>query len=745
MAISAECPQGHNLRVKDDFAGKKVRCPKCQAVVQVGQKPDSRSRLQESEEPDSDSFQATAISGSRLPAPPRRSQRTKKSSQPEHGSAWKVPLLVGAGVLVVAGLVTGGIVFARKSVPTSDSTATDSLRARPVSAAESSPFETKKARSASSPKPEAAKPLVHTVSLVRASSAPVNVATDVASKPVPTAQVVTKQAEPAVLKGVFVWDTVEPGRPRGDGGTGAQEGWERIASKQGKSHRFRGDCVIENENVLLRTSRDQRYQALLTAKAGVGERATVPISLFGHGAKPVGPLSINVASLSGDSATIEYGAEGTSGPRVACHMESGKFWVEFKSLAKADRLAIGVKSQFLVVPSEFGEDLVCDALKCKVGQSYPLPSENLVLALQCDGNFMTVLTYPSIDQAGTATVGSGEGVQNHGAALNSQVSALSAKFNGKSVFVGMLPQKDNWYYEPVNKKYSASGQYIIPWHPPYVGVWRLVGRVNGRYFVSDVPDDRFVFACSLSGSIDCLFSYFDGPPGNPATASPLTIYREMLERTGNTTSLSRAEGEDQGRSLMRQKTRYRDVCNSVDDMKDAWRNRPDTLQSEPDHVSGLLGDCKAIIARMDRRMCEYQELTDRIGEVVAQMKEKTGAKEGAELKAFAAVAQRNEAKLKAIKLVAAAPGVQALDTIEQKLQRQQGRRLDVAELDRIAESAREVANNQEEHLKKLREITLQLAQACTKQRKTMSPTLKPYVTSIGWSCRKVLRTRDPEE
>jgi hypothetical protein len=744
MTISLECPQGHKLRVKDDFAGKKVRCPKCQAVVRVDERTDSRSPLQEPEQTDFDSFQETAMSGSRLPAPPRRSQRPKKNNEPERGSGWKLPLLLGAGGLVAA-IVTVAIIFARKPVPASGSAEADSLRARPASAGESLPSDTKIARSAPSPKLAAVKPLVHAVALVREPTVPANAPTDVASKHVATARVVNKQAEPVVVKGVFVWDTVEPGRPRGDGGSAAQEGWERIDSKQAKTHRFRGDCVIENENVLLRASHDQRSQAILTAKTGVGEHATVPISLFGHGAKPVGPLSINVASLSGNSATIEYGADGSSGPRVACHMESGKYWVEFKSLAKADRLAIGVKSQFLVVPSEFGEDLICDALKCKAGQAYPLPSENLVLALQCDGNFMTVLTYPSIDQAGTATVGPGEGVQNHGAALSSQVSALSAKFNGKSVFVGILPQKDNWYYEPVNKKYSASGQYNIPWHPPYAGVWRLVGRVNGRYFVSDVPDDRFVFACSLSGSIDCLFSYFDGPPGGPAAATPLTIYREMLERTGNTASLSRTEGEDDGRSLMRQKTRYRDVCNSVDDMKDTWRNRSATLQSEPDHVSGLLGDCKAIIARMDRRMCEYQDLTERIGEVVAQMKEQTGGKEGAELKTFAAAAQRSEAKLKAVKLVAAAPGAEALDKIEQKLHRQQGGPLDVAELDRIAESAREVANNQEEHLKKLREITLQLAQACAKQRKTISPALKPYVTSIGWSCRKVLRTRDPEE
>ncbi len=755
MAITLECPQGHKLRVKDEFAGKKVRCPKCQAVVRVNQKTDSKSRPQEPEGTDTDSFDEAAGIGSRLPQRPGKSQPPKKRSEQGRSSGWKTPLMLGAGGLAAA-LIAFALVFARKAPSAPDATATEPLRAPPVPAAapegvaaaeaKSSASRAKTGRSAP-PANSAAKPLNHTVALVPGPSVPALVTTEVASKPVAIGQVVNRQPNSAVLKGVVVWDTVEPGRPRGDasGQSAHADGWERIDSKEGKGHRFRGDCVIENENLLLRVSHDLRSQVILAAKGGVGEQATVPISLFGHGAKPVGPLSIRLSSLSGDSATIECGSEGSSGTKVACRMERGKYSVEVKPLAKADRLGIGVTSQFLVVPSEFGEDLICDSLKCRVGQSYPLPSENLVLALECGGNFMTVLTYPSIDQAGTVTVGPGEGVQNHGAVLNSQVTALSAKFNGKSVFVGILPQKDNWYYEPVNKKYSASGQYKIPWQPPYAGVWRLVGRVNGRYFVSDVPDDRFVFACALSGSLDCLIAYFDGPPGSTTSATPLTIYREMLERTGNTASLSMTEGGDEGRSLMRRKTRYRDVCNSVDDMKDTWRNRPETLESDPDHVAGLLGDCKAIIERMDGRMCAYQDLTERVGEVVAQMKEKARGKEGAELRAFAAAAQRSHAKLKGVKFIAAAPGLKAIETIEQKLNRPQGGRRDVAELDRIAESARDVANKQEEHLKKLREITLQLAQVCTKQRKAMPEALKPYLTSIGWSCRKVLRTRDPEE
>jgi hypothetical protein len=35
MGIAVHCPNGHGLRVKDEFAGKKVLCPTCQAATRV--------------------------------------------------------------------------------------------------------------------------------------------------------------------------------------------------------------------------------------------------------------------------------------------------------------------------------------------------------------------------------------------------------------------------------------------------------------------------------------------------------------------------------------------------------------------------------------------------------------------------------------------------------------------------------------------------------------------------------------
>ncbi len=35
MAISCKCPCGRTLRVKDDFAGRRVRCPNCSSILTI--------------------------------------------------------------------------------------------------------------------------------------------------------------------------------------------------------------------------------------------------------------------------------------------------------------------------------------------------------------------------------------------------------------------------------------------------------------------------------------------------------------------------------------------------------------------------------------------------------------------------------------------------------------------------------------------------------------------------------------
>jgi len=50
MGIEARCPNGHDVRVKDRFAGKKAYCPECGATFRVPL-PKSRSSDAHASEP----------------------------------------------------------------------------------------------------------------------------------------------------------------------------------------------------------------------------------------------------------------------------------------------------------------------------------------------------------------------------------------------------------------------------------------------------------------------------------------------------------------------------------------------------------------------------------------------------------------------------------------------------------------------------------------------------------------------
>ena len=169
-------------------------------------------------------------------------------------------------------------------------------------------------------------------------------------------------------------------------------------------------------------------------------------------------------------------------------------------------------------------------MRSQPGSKVPLPRENLLICLNGDGDFMSVVTYPTVDQAGDALIGADEAVNSTGRPALRRITVVDAKFDGQSVFVGLLPNRNNWRYEEVKKLYSASGQYVSSWPPPYPGVWRLVGRVRGRYRVNDASGDRFVFACSWSGIFEYLFAYiYTRTEDTPVDAStPLDIYRETL-------------------------------------------------------------------------------------------------------------------------------------------------------------------------------------------------------------------------
>ena len=264
-------------------------------------------------------------------------------------------------------------------------------------------------------------------------------------------------AKQTASRGVIVWDTRRSYKGE-DHEFAASEGeskWVRVPIDASNDHRFSGDCVVENEHLWLRLPASKNSAAFLWGKTG--GPAPLGIALYEYdeeGRRSSGAKSIRILRNANHEAVVEYGVR-TPRKRmvkVEYRVASGKHWIEAKPAENAGRLGIGVKSQLVIVPNEFGEDFICDSRKQKPGSMVSLPRDNLVIALNCDGNFMSVLTYPSIDQAGDVLIGSDQAVANHGQRVSPSVAAANAKFDGKSVFVGLLPHQDNWYCEGCDPK-----------------------------------------------------------------------------------------------------------------------------------------------------------------------------------------------------------------------------------------------------------------------------------------------------
>jgi hypothetical protein len=110
MQILVQCPKGHKLQVKEEYAGKKIRCPKCQEAVVV---PAAEQATEEQapalvateRERDEDTKPARGE-----PAGAKRETGAKRQA-----GRGKLPILVGTGAVVLAALaVAGYLVFKPK-------------------------------------------------------------------------------------------------------------------------------------------------------------------------------------------------------------------------------------------------------------------------------------------------------------------------------------------------------------------------------------------------------------------------------------------------------------------------------------------------------------------------------------------------------------------------------------------------------------------------------------------------------
>ena len=182
----------------------------------------------------------------------------------------------------------------------------------------------------------------------------------------------SKSPRQPVTRSVTVWDT---GRTSGKGGRGfaalkEKLRWARVPPDATPDYRFNGDCVVENEHLWLYLPLSKNHAAFLWGKTAGGTPRGIALHEYDQQAQRfTGAKSVTILSNANHGAAVEYGAR-TPGERpvkVAYHVASGRHWIGAKPVENAGRLGIGVESQLVIVPREFGEDFICDSLKQRPG------------------------------------------------------------------------------------------------------------------------------------------------------------------------------------------------------------------------------------------------------------------------------------------------------------------------------------------------------------------------------------------
>lgn len=765
MAITLQCKNGHTLRVKDDAAGKKVRCPQCQTVLVVDEDA-AAADDEEDEEPVQKRKGSSAPSGKKA----RGKGRGKKKS----GSGALVWVIAGgAGVALIA----IGIVLFLVLRPAPPLTA--SVSQPEVQPASSSPAPvttnaaTNAPQTAATPaEPAASPPAALKRTTPKTETAPAEVAkSDAAEKPPqnqpapaaaaptekdPSAALVASDEKPeqpaaGVESNVKIWDAGETAAAAGKRFAERGQSWTAVGATAAPAHNFSGDCVIENGKLWLHIPRDQADGVKIAAKESDSGESVLPITIVGAQPNAEAPRVSRVTEVSADSVTVAFGVEG-GGPKVSCRVTNGKYWIEVIPQEGVEQLSIAVKAKFVVMPTEFGEDAICDAdwVMQHNTTSLQLSHDNLVIALERDNNHMSLLTFPSISQAGELTIGleGGEANRVTGQSAGALVNTISAKFDGHSIFVSLLPQKNLWYSEVVTKKYSAPGHYPITSKSLYPGMWRIAGRITGKngpqFYVSDFPNTNLLFECRQSGTLECLFYFLSRPVEGTSseTLTPLDIYRETLAANAKDAYL--LETEQTIGILFHPDTKYRGVCGCVDDMRDAWKTKPQTLATTPAYFTSQLADCKTIMNQMDMRLHDYEQMSQHLGEAIEQLEAADLAGNSA-MQTFVNVAHNQNGILKNTKVVEVERAYKLLEDIEKKIETAANKKISLGMLDKQIELVRDVANKQEDQLKKYRGIYLTLSKSALAVRETAEEPLKQQVTLIGRDCRKMLRTRGRAE
>jgi len=350
-------------------------------------------------------------------------------------------------------------------------------------------------------------------------------------------------------------------------------------------YQFRGDCILEGENFWVSLHSSRYDSVFLYAKTD--DQATpgrhnelyrvfdTPTGLrnYGSGSQLCRILknTPQEAIVYSEAITYQRGGFKTT-VTTTYRILGGKPWLEIRPVKQADEQGMHGESRFVLAPegNEDGSDFADDSLKRPGDYVCRVPNRaKMLLDLIMDDDTIWLLTAGEVGKgtrlnwpgtrfyavnapggwhAGWSRLGEGE--------CDRVWTAPFALFAGQPVYIGVF-RIGYWHYqrvaqkvrkgEPVTLRWRVAYTRQITsspfkpggsWHPLYPGKWRLVTRINGRYYTipvtiaaEETPSTTLTFDSPATGNLEYVIFYlYDRTEETPERLwTPMDVYRETIE------------------------------------------------------------------------------------------------------------------------------------------------------------------------------------------------------------------------
>jgi hypothetical protein len=234
----------------------------------------------------------------------------------------------------------------------------------------------------------------------------------------------------------------------------------------GREYSFQGDAVVENHGLLAVFS-SARGSVGIYAKDGVNSlrriAEAVPI-ISAAGSAPLTIRRVAIIRNAGDEVVLDatYSDSGAASESARFSFGRNEI-VEMKPSGKLKGLRLLSPIEYGVLPSFIGDDLIYDPAAYPSATSLSVPSENLFLGLQPEGDRVVVVTWPKGHQQVQLGLGDTDGKR--------RIESLEVQGDGQSFYLASLSAPGLWHREELKATFLEK-DVTLPWKPPFEAKWK---------------------------------------------------------------------------------------------------------------------------------------------------------------------------------------------------------------------------------------------------------------------------------